>query len=186
MMEPDIRIQTNEKGFCNNHLHKMYEKGNRLPLALTLESHLAEVEKGLKTGGFFSRDIAAKSVKYLDALEHSCYLCDRINATLERMVETTALLYGREPEFRKLFNEQRMFCLPHFRALLVKGREILDKKRYEDFVRDAFAVVSGYAKELGGDVSWFCKKFDYRYEKEDWKNSKDAVERALDVLNGTV
>lgn len=41
MMEPDIRIQTNEKGFCNNHLHKMYEKGNRLPLALTLESHLA-------------------------------------------------------------------------------------------------------------------------------------------------
>lgn len=102
------------------------------------------------------------------------------------MVETTALLYGREPEFRKLFNEQRMFCLPHFRALLVKGREILDKKRYEDFVRDAFAVVSGYAKELGGDVSWFCKKFDYRYEKEDWKNSKDAVERALDFLNGTV
>ena len=186
MMEPDIRIQTNEKGFCNNHLHKMYEKGNRLPLALTLESHLAEVEKGLKTGGFFSRDIAAKSVKYLDALEHSCYLCDRINATLERMVETTALLYGREPEFRKLFNEQRMFCPPHFRALLVKGREILDKKRYEDFVRDAFAVVSGYAKELGGDVSWFCKKFDYRYEKEDWKNSKDAVERALDFLNGTV
>ena len=53
-------------------------------------------------------------------------------------------------------------------------------------MRDAFAVVSGYAKELGGDVSWFCKKFDYRYEKEDWKNSKDAVERALDFLNGTV
>ena len=41
------------------------------------------------------------------------------------------------------------------------------------------------AKERGGDVSWFCKKFDYRYEKEDWKNSKDAVERALDFLNGT-
>lgn len=54
MMEPDIRIQTNEKGFCNDHLHKMYARGNRLPLALTLESHLAEVEKGLKTGGFFS------------------------------------------------------------------------------------------------------------------------------------
>ena len=29
MMEPDIRIQTNEKGFCNDHLHKMYARGNR-------------------------------------------------------------------------------------------------------------------------------------------------------------
>ena len=26
MMEPDIRIQTNEKGFCNDHLHKMYAR----------------------------------------------------------------------------------------------------------------------------------------------------------------
>ena len=25
----------------------------------------------------------------------------------------------------------------------------------------------------------FCKKFDYRYKDEDWKNSKDSVERAV-------
>ena len=38
--------------------------------------------------------------------------------------------------------------------------------------------------ELRGDVSWFCKKFDYRYENEDWGNSKDAVERAIKFLCG--
>jgi esterase/lipase superfamily enzyme len=31
-------------------------------------------------------------------------------------------------------------------------------------------------------VSWFCKKFDYRYDKEPWYNSKDAVERAFKFL----
>ncbi|MBQ9921509.1 MAG: 3-dehydroquinate synthase [Clostridia bacterium] len=34
-------------------------------------------------------------------------------------------------------------------------------------------------KTLKEDVSWFCKKFDYRYDSEPWGNSKDAVERAI-------
>lgn len=186
MMEPDIRIQTNKKGFCADHLKKMYAKGSRLPLALTLESHLAEVGKGIKTGGFLARDIAAGTVKYLDALEHSCYICDRIETTLERMTETAVVMYEREEEFRKLFREQRLFCLPHYRALLVKGRENLPKDKYAQFVKDASSIVEHYLEELSGDVSWFCKKFDYRYSGEDWKNSKDSVERTLAFLNGSV
>ena len=45
MMEPDIRMQTNEKGFCADHYKMMLAKQNRLSLALILESHLAEVKK---------------------------------------------------------------------------------------------------------------------------------------------
>ena len=41
MMEPDIRIETNKHGFCRGHFNKIYEKGNRLGLALILESHIA-------------------------------------------------------------------------------------------------------------------------------------------------
>ena len=40
MMEPDIRIQTNNLGFCDVHYEKMYNLKNRLGLALMLESHL--------------------------------------------------------------------------------------------------------------------------------------------------
>jgi hypothetical protein len=43
-------------------------------------------------------------------------------------------------------------------------------------------VVGGYLDTLSEDVSWFCKKFDYRYESEPWKNSKDSVERAIKFL----
>lgn len=39
-----------------------------------------------------------------------------------------------------------------------------------------------YFDKLSGDVSWFCKKFDYRYDKEPWYDSKDAVERAIKFL----
>ena len=41
-----------------------------------------------------------------------------------------------------------------------------------------------YIAELGNDVSWFCKKFDYRYDSEPWYNSKDAIPRALSFLSG--
>ena len=40
MMEPDVRIKTNEQGFCRRHFDKMFEMKNRLSLALMLESHL--------------------------------------------------------------------------------------------------------------------------------------------------
>ena len=40
----------------------------------------------------------------------------------------------------------------------------------------------GYMDKLKEDVSWFCKKFDYRYDKEPWYDSKDAVERAMKFL----
>ena len=29
------------------------------------------------------------------------------------------------------------------------------------------------------DVDWFQKKFDYRFKDADWKDSKDAVQRAM-------
>ena len=36
------------------------------------------------------------------------------------------------------------------------------------------------------DVSWYCKKFDYRYENEPWYDSKDAVERAVRFLSSGI
>ena len=45
MMEPDVRIKTNEQGFCGRHLQIMLGEKNKLALALMLESHLPELDK---------------------------------------------------------------------------------------------------------------------------------------------
>ena len=47
------------------------------------------------------------------------------------------------------------------------------------------AVTLAYLDTLREDVSWFCKKFDYRYEEEPWYNAKDSVQRAIEYLSGT-
>ena len=54
MMEPDVRIRTNKEGFCRTHYDMMFARNNRLGMALTLESHLAELKDDIKDGKLFS------------------------------------------------------------------------------------------------------------------------------------
>lgn len=182
MMEPDIRIKTNEKGFCGRHFDMMLARNNRLGLALILESHLAEVRKKTETGGFLGGKTAAIGDS-LAKLEASCYVCDRINYSLGKMLENTVYLWESEREFRDKLKAQPYFCLPHFRALLFCGKAELNKKKLPEFQTELAHVVNSYFDELNHDVSHFCKKFDYRYENEPWGNAKNAPERAITFVS---
>ena len=181
MMEPDTRIKTNEQGFCGRHYDIMFNQKNRLGLALILESHFSQnIIKTLEGGllGNFGK------TNKLDKQNESCYVCQRISHSLNLMLETAALLWQREREFKEKLLAQPYFCLFHYSELLSAGERVLHKKSYAGFFDDCKKVNTGYAKKLYEDVSWFVKKFDYRYEHEPWGDSKDAVERAIRFLAG--
>ena len=184
MMEPDIRIETNKKGFCQQHFDKMFEKGNRLGLGLILESHIAEIEKNVFSGGTAFDGKGEKEQAKLESLEKSCYICDRIDTAFAKMLDNMVYLWETEEDFRGKFAGQKYFCLPHYAALLEYGRNGLSKKDFAVYFKTAREIEKKYITELGGDVSWFCKKFDYRYDSEPWGNAKDAVPRAIDFISG--
>ena len=184
MMEPDIRIQTNKKGFCKHHLNRIYENGNRLGLALVLESHLAEVEKNIFDGGTFFDGIGEKEQNKLKTLDETCYICERMNNSFVKMMDNMVYLWETDFDFREKFKNQKYFCLPHYRQLLEYGRNKLSKRDFAEYFKTAREIEKAYISELGGDVSWFCKKFDYRYDNEPWYNAKDAIPRALSFLTG--
>ena len=180
MMEPDIRIKTNREGFCRTHYDMMFVSRNRLGMALTLESHLDELFGEIKEGALSSA--GSKPLRRIGELEKTCYVCRKIDFNFGNMIETVIYLWERDEEFRKKLAALPYICLPHYRALLACGEKRLHKKKYPQFAKDCAAVVMPYFEELRGDVSWFCKKFDYRYGDEPWYNSKDAVERAIRFL----
>jgi len=184
MMEPDVRIQTNKEGFCRTHYDMMFVRKNRLGMALTLESHLKELGDDLKAGllGTVMGKAEARPVKRIKALEGSCYVCRRIDFHFQHMAETVIYLYDTKEEFRKKLAAQPYFCLPHYRMLLERGDVRLGKKQMAEFTDVMQKIELGYLAQLTEDVSWFCKKFDYRYDAEPWKNSKDSVERAIKFL----
>ena len=185
MMEPDIRIKTNEQGFCLTHYNMMLGRRRMLGMGLMMESHLAEVEKKLK-GPAILGDKRASALNAIGKLEDDCYVCTRINKNLAAMVSTTVYLWEQDYNgFRKLFGAQPWFCMPHYRAMLEYASKKLSKKSYHAFYDAAYSIQEKYLKELSGDVSWFCKKFDYRYDEEPWYNSKDSVKRAIKFLGGS-
>ncbi len=185
MMEPDVRIKTNELGFCKTHYDMMFVRKNRLGMALMLESHLDKLREETKASPLAAlKGVGVETSKRLEKLESDCYVCGRIDFSLSKMFETAVLLWEQDPEFRKKLAAQPYICLPHYRMFVEFGRKGLPKKKFGDFYKEVSAVVESYFDELRGDVSWFCKKFDYRYDAEPWYNSKDAVERAIKFLSG--
>ena len=184
MMEPDVRIKTNKQGFCRLHYDQMFVRKNRLGMALTLESHLKELQDEIREGAF---GVAGKRpAARIAALEEDCYVCRRVNFYFEHMVETVVYMWEGDEDFLPKFRSQPYFCLPHYRRLLEYAQKRLGKKQLAQFVSEAGKIVNDYMATLTDDVSWFCKKFDYRYDEEPWYNSKDSVERAIKFLRSDI
>lgn len=185
MMEPGTRIQTNEKGFCGRHYDMMFEMKNRLGLALMIETHLSENIISLLKGNAILNLISnpKNKNKKIEKQNENCYICERISNHLNKMLETTALLWEREKEFKEKLSKQSYFCMSHYSSLLYTAEYTIPKKIYAEFASECQKVNVRYSTKLLEDISWFVKKFDYNYQNEPWYDSKDAVERAIKFLS---
>lgn len=184
MMEPDIRKVTNQLGFCHNHYSMMQRRKRMLGIGLMLESHLDEVMKKIDGKTLVGAKMSA-AVSALSELEASCYVCSRIDKNLSAMISTAVYLYETDSEFVKKFAAAPYFCLPHYRRMVDYASKKMSKRSFKELYKTAHAIEKKYATELRSDVSWFCKKFDYRYDEEPWYNSKDSIPRAEKFLSGS-
>ncbi|MBQ8529304.1 MAG: hypothetical protein IJ459_06155 [Clostridia bacterium] len=183
MMEPDIRIKTNEQGFCLTHYNMMLGRKRMLGMGLILESHLDEVKKKL-SGPVVLGNKRAAAISALGTLESDCYVCSRIEKNLNAMTATAVYLWDSDCAFREKFEKVPYFCLPHYRAMVDYASKKMSKRSFSEFYDAAYGIEERYLSELRLDVSWFCKKFDYRYDEEPWYNSKDSVQRTIKFLSG--
>ena len=74
MMEPNVRVRTNEEGFCYRHFSMMIKLGKRLSNALILESHLQKVAEDIvltSPKGKFDK----KRLSALQSMTKDCFIC---------------------------------------------------------------------------------------------------------------
>ena len=116
MMEPDVRIETNKVGFCEYHYGKMMSRRGRLQLALMLQTHINEINDSIFKKKLFNS--ASKKEANAKKVSESCFICSKIEWGLSRMIDTVYRCYENERDFRDMFNNQEMFCLPHYERLL--------------------------------------------------------------------
>lgn len=202
LMEPDIRVKTNDKGFCRKHFEQLYNsEENRLGFGLIIDTHMQQHNKKFKSvaegnklkesiKGLFGKgkggDIRGtinSVISLIEDYEKKCYICDRLNYTMDRYVDIMFYMYFSETEFRRLFHTKKGFCLPHLKILLEYAKK-LDNKKASEIVDVILNMQVVNLQRVQEEVNWFTKKFDYRYDKEPWGNSRDAIPRSIRKLTG--
>lgn len=177
MMESDVRIATNEEGFCSFHFGKMLERRNRLSLALMLESHLAHIgERYLTEDGTAP---GKREPSRAQGQVGKCFVCSQIEGAMDRMIANMLHMWEKEPEFRRLFAEQPALCYPHAVRLLELAPGSLHRKSLPEFRQETLRIARGCLEALSENVTAFCRSFDYRSTGTLSESEKQSAERAV-------
>ncbi len=204
VMESDTRIQVNDKGFCPPHQHMLYAKQNRLGHALMMHSHMVHTQKKfqeyLAQATAAAREAAGQPVlkrlarrgatctndaaQAIHDLTDSCVLCDSLTDTMKRYAYTMLHLWKTDEGFVKAVRESKGFCMKDTALLIDMAREHLNPAQQVSLLEALSALAESNFTRTAEDLEWFTLKFDYRNADQPWKNSKDALERAVQKLRG--
>ncbi len=195
-MQKDFRQTTNKIGFCRNHFTQLFQSPNRLGLTLVNQSHTMEMLETFKqatenlksTKKLFKKKADTNtSLHHLyDLLTKDCYICGRIEETMTRYYETFFYLYKKDDSFKAFIPNTKSFCMPHYIKLIETGQASISASVFEEFINDTRPHFIKNMERVLDDMQWFVNKYDYRYEKEPWKDAKDAPKRSIQKINGTV
>lgn len=205
VMNPETRIEVNKTGFCNDHYVKLFQGGNQLGLGLMSHTYLqalrekitkthtglAKEAEGLEKGGLFAskKGVADKLGKYNNIIEENetnCMICGRMDERIRRYVYTLLYLWKKDADFNKALKESKGYCLHHTHLLNEMAPQMYGGKDLASWTKDLTAVQEKNLQRLEEEILWFTQKFDQRYKDEPWGNSKDALQRLLQKLTGTI
>lgn len=192
-MEDDTRALTDAKGFCGKHIKMVYDQDNRLGMAWVMKTHfdktINDIKKVMPSGPakLIKKGISdSPLIKYIDNLDNSCFVCDRINNFFDQYVDTIFFLWKKDDEFKEKFKSAKGFCTPHYSLLLKKAAAHLKGDDLESFVGIINDMYITNMERVRDDLAWFINKFDYKYQNEPWYNAKDSVIRSLVKTNGVI
>ena len=175
VMEPDRRVEVNEKGFCRRHFKMMFDAGNRLGLALMTDTYMKRTIEKLSQ--------SAKRAAQIGEEEGKKSLIARVgrkNGDIVTVADEVAAMADK-----CIFCEKsKGFCLDHYAQVLKAAPEQLSGKDLQAFIDLVTRVEMENLERVEKDLEWFTRKFDYRNKDKPWGNSQDAVERSVNKMRG--
>ncbi len=196
-MVDDIRMQTNEVGFCTHHIKMMYQNQNRQGLALMLLTHMQHTNKKIRSlmdkkatitkgkGLLGKKTVEDPLTDYLKTVNSSCFVCNRMEPIFDRYLDTIVHSYQHEPGFKELFKKSKGFCTEHFMRLRETAFQKMKDEVQTEFLNDLNNLYIENMQRVTDDLEWFTDKFDYKNADKPWKNSKDALPRSITKTNHT-
>ena len=119
----------------------------------------------------------------LERKNDSCFLCDRLEYHMERYYHTFFHMV-KDAEFRDKVSGGKGFCMRHFARLLKEAEEKLPNAQRDWFYDTVPELMEEHLIRVKEDLDWLIAKYDYRNAGADWKNSRDALQRTMQKLEG--
>ncbi len=202
MMEPDYRILSNDKGYCQKHYSMLFQKPNKLSLALILDTHLEETRKKISALSKNINDMnkgkkhlfgkkkpenpLSDFDKALSDIHNGCVICGKINHTVKRYIEVIFYLWKNDSNFRDKVLNSKGVCIPHLKELIISSREYLSSDEAAEFSKLLFDKELNELERIQNDIHKFTLKFDYRNKDMEWGTSIDAPIRTIEKIAGHI
>lgn len=122
--------------------------------------------------------------QWLRSEEKHCYICSRMQEIYERMLDTFVYMLRDDPEFAAALMESKGFCLTHFADVLAVCGEKMKPQERDEWMPRLCRMMSDNLDRVQDDIDWLIEKYDYRNKDADWRQSRDAVQRAMQKLTG--
>ena len=191
VMEPNVRVQTNETGFCPDHYRKLYGRENKLGLALVVHTHLARQAPALQAafgaaaqGGKRGKPGGEQAAAMIRKLQEACFLCDLLRADRDRYCFTILYLWNKDPEFLPVFRASRGFCLPHFADMCDASQSHLRPERRERWMAETTALMAAALRRLEKEVLAFTQLHRDTNPGQGTEEERSALSRTLQKLAG--
>lgn len=194
-MDDDFRQETNQIGFCATHYDQLFHSKNRLGLTLINQTYISTMlkkfDQALKNSSgkpsMFKKSNSPDELDRLyELLTKDCFICHRIETTMDRYYDTFFYLYKKEEEFVSQIGNTKGFCMPHYIKLIQAGKRVISKVQMESFMKQSLPLFQENMQRVLDDMQWFVNKYDYRYENEPWKEAKDAPKRSIQKIAKTI
>ena len=151
-----------------------------------LQEQLDNYELPPQKGVFTKKRPQTEETPYWHRLQervNSCAVCEKVDCNMERYFSTFFYLL-KEPEFREKVEKCKGFCLRHFTKLLEVAEEYLPNAQREWFLKTVPGLMLENLARVKGDLDWMIAKYDYRNASKPWGNSRDALQRSMQKLQG--
>ena len=191
VMEPDIRIKTNAVGFCREHHRQLMAQKDYHGYALMMQTRLKTVGEqlapsiqALSGGGLFEKkNLAAAQRRFAEA-SGRCLICENLNDSIARYMETFMKLYREEGAFRADYERGVGVCLYDLPLLLDKAQSHLPPQARKTLLAAVAKQLDSAFGTTQADLDALCSSFHYGSEHKNNPRIHQALERAVNFLRG--
>ncbi len=207
-MDPDFRAKViGARGFCNRHMHLLYNTaytpgtqdglGYALYMQDVIKLMLDKIQETksdieeimLKASGMLSKKKVAKIKQTFNKLENNfkgtdlCPACEYLRQLDTMHTGTIIRMLDEDEEFRKIFLNSIGFCVPHFISIIKIVSET-KVKNYEMILKLLFDVESKNIERIQILLTKFIKRFDWAYKQKSYGEEIEANNIVKNFLKG--